>query len=388
LFILLLPTQFGKHFFLSFSYLFGLRVDYLAPTIYIIDILVLILTILNWKTITPLFKSKWTYLLILFGIINIYFSKIPLFSFYKYLRLIEFFIVFSIGKFFFKVFKEKTLLIGLFIIGLFELSLGILQIVKERSLNGVFYFFGERFFSLSTPGIAKASLLGKELLRPYGTFSHPNSLAGFFLLLYFFVLINKNFNKHIVFKFFSLLIFSLLILLSFSKTAILTFIIVNTIYIILKVKKVCRICDISKIITLIIIGIYFLQAKTDPLNIVKRSELINNSFQIIKNNIIFGSGLGSYLVDQSIFISKFSLFINQPVHNIFLLFIAETGMIGIITAIFLFRLTRINKLVLIWPLIFVVFLTGMFDHYWLTLIQNYLLIAFLFSYKFSRANLT
>ncbi|MCX6730896.1 MAG: hypothetical protein NTZ55_03540 [Candidatus Roizmanbacteria bacterium] len=32
-------SQLGKHFFFPFSYLSGIRIDYLAPTIYFTDIL-------------------------------------------------------------------------------------------------------------------------------------------------------------------------------------------------------------------------------------------------------------------------------------------------------------------------------------------------------------
>ena len=42
-FAFLLPSQLGKHYFFSFSYLSGIRVDYLAPTLYMTDIIAIIL---------------------------------------------------------------------------------------------------------------------------------------------------------------------------------------------------------------------------------------------------------------------------------------------------------------------------------------------------------
>jgi len=45
LLILFLPTQLGRHFFFDFSFVSGIRIDYLAPTIYLTDILVLLLFI-------------------------------------------------------------------------------------------------------------------------------------------------------------------------------------------------------------------------------------------------------------------------------------------------------------------------------------------------------
>ena len=64
-FILLLPTQFGKHFFLPFSYLSGVRIDYLALTLYVTDVLALLILIFNWKTLIVLLKNR--YFLIFFG---------------------------------------------------------------------------------------------------------------------------------------------------------------------------------------------------------------------------------------------------------------------------------------------------------------------------------
>jgi hypothetical protein len=43
LFIIFLPTQLGKHFWLKESLTKGFRVDYFAPKIYFLDILVIIL---------------------------------------------------------------------------------------------------------------------------------------------------------------------------------------------------------------------------------------------------------------------------------------------------------------------------------------------------------
>ncbi|PIZ67305.1 hypothetical protein COY12_02150 [Candidatus Roizmanbacteria bacterium CG_4_10_14_0_2_um_filter_33_96] len=126
-----------------------------------------------------------------------------------------------------------------------------------------------------------------------------------------------------------------------------------------------------------VVSLIFLSATTDPLTVNKRIELIKNSITIIMRYPIQGVGLGSYLLEQAKFSSKFYLFFNQPVHNIFLLFIAETGLI--IGGFILYRLVdlliqkRLTKGQ--WLLIFVIIFTGFFDHYWLTLQQNFLLMG-------------
>src|SRR5438045_3032019 len=41
LFLFFLPTQFGKHFWPTYTIVSGLRIDYLSPTIYASDIILL-----------------------------------------------------------------------------------------------------------------------------------------------------------------------------------------------------------------------------------------------------------------------------------------------------------------------------------------------------------
>lgn len=378
LFLLLLPTQLGKHFFFSFSYLSGVRVDYLAPTVYLTDIIVFLLAIVNLKNVVKFFKNRKVLISLLLLLINVLFSHLPAISLYWFIKIIEFLVVFSLTKKMLKTLKEKFILTALLISGLFELFLSLIQLINKHSIQGVFYYFGERLLSLSTPGVAKASIQGVEFLRPYGTFSHPNSSSGFFLLLYFFVLTNKKFNHYLVLKYLFLLISSLLIFISFSKVAILTYLLLNCIYYVLTIKSlknICKPCVIARILIVIVISFVFLQATTDPLTISKRIELMKNSITIIFRYPIFGVGLGSYLVEQVKFSSKYYLFFNQPVHNIFLLYFSELG-IAIGGLIIFLLLAKINRLIKISPYIFfALILTGLFDHYWLTLQQNFLLMG-------------
>ena len=377
LFLLLIPTQFGKHFFLAFSYLSGVRVDYLAPTIYLTDIIIFLLAIANSKIVFKFFKNKKILISLFFLLINILFSRLPIISFYWFLKTIELLIIFFLAKKILTTLKEKYILIALFISSLFQLFISLTQLINKHSVQGIFYYFGERLLTLSTPGVAKASIQGAEFLRPYGTFSHPNSLAGFFLLLYFFVLTYKKFNRYLAIKYLLLFISSILVFISFSKTAIACYLILNTYHLLLNTKLNCKICKIARIIVVFIVSLIFLSATTDPLTVNKRIELMKNSIEIIFKNPLFGVGIGSYLIEQAKFSSKFYLFFNQPVHNIFLLFIAETGLIigGFILYQLINRLIRAHLKKEQWILIFVIIFTGFFDHYWLTLQQNFLLMG-------------
>jgi len=61
-FLFLLPTQLGKHWFFSFSYLSGVRSDYLAPTLYLTDVVIIFLAVINYKTIFNFLKQKKLFL--------------------------------------------------------------------------------------------------------------------------------------------------------------------------------------------------------------------------------------------------------------------------------------------------------------------------------------
>ncbi len=386
LFLLLLPTQLGKHFFLPFSYLSGVRVDYLAPTVYLTDIIIFLLVIFNFKTVFKFFNNKKVFLILFLLLINILFSRLPAISFYWLIKVIELLMVISFAKKILVTLKEKSILVALLISGLFELFLSLIQLVNKHSVQGIFYYFGERLISLSTPGVAKASLQGIEFLRPYGTFSHPNSLAGFFLILYFFVSTYKKFNRYLLIKYLFLLISSILILISFSKIAIFTYLFLSIVYYLTSNKLKCRLCVLARLFMIVVVSFIFLQAVTDPLTINKRIELMRNSITVIFNHPIFGVGLGNYLIEQAKFSSKYYLFFNQPVHNIFLLFLSETGLIlggfllyQLINLLIQRRLTK-NQ----WLIIFAIIFTGFFDHYWLTLQQNFLLMGLVMGAILSR----
>ena len=53
LLILLLPVQLGRHFWPDFSFVLGLKIDYLSPTFYLTDLLVLmILSLWLWDCLS------------------------------------------------------------------------------------------------------------------------------------------------------------------------------------------------------------------------------------------------------------------------------------------------------------------------------------------------
>ena len=172
----------------------GVRVDYLSPVLYLVDIfwsLWVLLKIINLKYKVVGLKndilSFQNILIFIFVVVNFLVAGNKWVAIYRWLRIGQWVATYKL---------LKNLKMGGHIgppvqkilgrvlpwwIGL-ESLLGLAQVVKGGSLQGVFYWLGERNFDFGTIGIAQMSIVGNGLTRAYGTFSHPNSLAGFLLV--------------------------------------------------------------------------------------------------------------------------------------------------------------------------------------------------------------
>ncbi len=387
LFLLFLPTQFGKHFFPAFAYINGVKIDYLSPTLYITDIIVFVLILLYRKElIHRIKKNHFSFIgIVLILILHALFSQFPLLSLYGVLKIIELIFIYFIAR---QKYHPRLILTALLLGGIVELSLSLIQLSSHASIQGFFYFLGERSISVSHPGIATASLFGNTFLRPYGTFSHPNSMGGFYLLLYTYILTQASFRQTFTLYTLSSLVFTALIFISFSKIAILSYVIITFFYALRSMKIKCVLCAIARTITLIIMSLIFLSSKADPLSLEKRVTLFVDGITLLKNYFLWGVGLGHYLISQGQPSSPYRYFFLQPVHNIFILFYTQTGIImGLILTIPLLKKWRLHwKKPTFFFCVVAVTLTGMFDHYWLTLQQNWLLLGTIFGFLLSKSS--
>lgn len=384
LFLLFLPTQLGKHFFLPFSYISGLRIDHLAPTLYFTDLLCFGLIASHFSLFNRFLKQRFVWISALALLIHsLVFAQVVEVALYRELKILEVFFIFFL-------FKERrpstSLVLTALGIGIsFEAVLSVFQFINKHSLQGVFYFFGERAINLSLPDIAKASLDGIELLRPYGTFSHPNSMAGFYLLVYTFVLTLKKTSQYKIVMNAILTLATLLIFLSFSKVAISLFLVINGVYLIRKGDFSCKLCFFSRALVLLVLSFVFISAGTDPLSFTKRMFFFQSALDVAKNHLLFGVGLGNYLVSQKA-VSSLLILTPQPVHNIFVLLFLELGLVMFSTLVF-FSWKRARQRMGSFPFLLcliVVVATGMVDHYWITLQQNLLLLPVIFGLLESR----
>lgn len=368
--ILSLPTQIGKHFWPSFSYIFSLKIDYLSPTIYFWDLLLLISFTLFLLTNHRL-KLKPLFILAFFLITQALFfnASSPLVSL---VRLEQFllagmFAIYLINRGFNN--SKYLISLGLALGVVLESLISFGEFFKGGSLG--LWILGERTFSLSTLSIANFNWYGQILLRPYATFPHPNLLGAFIVIaltvLFFVPLKSKNhfvaslgfiagtlsFSKSVIF----LLFFQLLYILRRKLKFFLIFIILLSPFVYIRFNSALNF---------------------DVLSITRREELAQIAISQFLSQPLLGVGLNNFILSASSdLISGPNRFL-QPVHNIFLLTLAETGLVGLggfllFLSYPLWSLKKVKDAKTIFfvsSLFFIIIFLGMFDHYFLTLPQG------------------
>jgi O-antigen ligase len=133
----------------------------------------------------------------------------------------------------------------------------------------------------------------------------------------------------------------------------------------------------------------FLTTNLSDESIVQRQTLMSQSLKMFWQSPIFGVGINNYFNNLNIYLSKENPLLIQPVHNIFLLVLAETGIVGLATFLFvllksfLVIIKKQNKYLLL-SLLTIICL-GMFDHYFLTLQQGQLLFSLVLGISFAKS---
>lgn len=389
--IFFLPTQLGRHFWPNFSFVFSLSVDYLSPVVYFWDLLVLLLLLVFLLQRKPVKKTPLNLYLLFF--LTQVLSLAPFADAGSsvnlgagLVRAEQYLIAGMFGVYLASVswnFIKPAVFWALALSVVTESVLAISQFVNGGTLG--LWIAGERTFSLSTPAIAKFDFYGRQFLRPYGTFPHPNVLAGFLVLANLLISLKIFSLKSWITKL-SLVLGGITILLSVSRTAIIAGIILA----LLLLKSKGRI--ILLVVALILLPILYTRFSAifnfDNLSFSRREELSQASLQMWSSSKILGIGLNNFIPASSNQIVVGPSRFLQPVHNIFLLALSETGIIGLMGLLILigYPIARnfkfqITNFKLMWLII--IFL-GMFDHYFLTLPQGYRMLFLIWGLTFSK----
>jgi hypothetical protein len=389
LLLFLIPTQLAYHFWPSFAFVFGFRIDYLAPAIYLTDLLIIIFVFdFLFNNFNLLLHSiRKNKLIIIFTLLtvatNILFSLNPMTSLIKWLKILE------LTFFAFCLAKEKNLKINdiqntLFWSAVFFSTLGLMQFISGKTLG--LEVFGERAFSGSTPGIALVSLFGKDFLRAYSTFGHPNAAAGFYGVTLIWSFFTKNFLQSFSRRLGYFLLISGFVL-TFSRGAFLSVAIVYLYMTFIKNRGESLVIYLTALASLLFVFVaekismnYLFAGK----EIQERISLAKVSLEISGLNFLTGVGLNNFIPAIPTFNETAkNIWLLQPVHNIFLLSLSEGGIVLTLALIVLLSKLSLKKGVIGGLIIFII-LTGFFDHYWLTLQQNLLLLSVVIASSFKK----
>jgi O-antigen ligase len=388
-----IPIQLNKFFFPSFSFVLGIPIDYRAPSIYLSDILILALFALslkNAKGFIKFLKGKKDYLFSLLLFLFFIFLTSILTSVSKpaslifSLKLTEMALFSLIAAY--HLSHKSTLLKAIWVVKFsicWQSTLVVYQFIFQKSAN--LTLLGERSLDTSTAQIAHTQIFQTQFLRAYGTFPHPNVLGAFSAVALIFLLstqseMPKNAKRNPTHFWPLTQLFALItILLSFSKTALLILLLIPA----TKVKNNSHKILLVFVVFLAIYAYFkvFIQNSIDT--IAERIILAQSSLDITRQNPLFGVGSNNFILA----ISKYNLTsisqvrLLQPVHNVFLLILAENGLLGLFLFTFvLLVLTKYldNSYKGLLFLTLVIYLSV--DHFLLTLQQGQLLFWFALAY--------
>lgn len=346
LLVFLIPSNLAKHFILPSSYVSGSLVDYLIPTLYSNDILIILLLI--FKPIKSVPKPVLVFLACLLP--SVIWAASPLPAIYKWVKFLEIGLLIAWIRQYRPDWK-KPLLAAV----IFQSVLAVGQWFNQSSLVG-YWFFGEQPYTGATAGIDKITWLDGSLkIPPLGTTPHPNVLAGF-------LVVASSFWKGRTLP----LLTAFPLFLTFSLAAWLAVLIRH------------KWTLLAGLLALLIFSRYltFLAPET---SFSRRSQLSQMALNMFKDRPLTGVGLNNFTVvmDNYGLIPASTRFL-QPVHNIYLLMLAETGLIGSLGFLYLLWQgrswlcsDRVRPCHPVWALLFL----GLFDHWPLTLQTGLLLLA-------------
>ncbi len=354
-YLLVFLTPIGtKKFIVSFPEPFKVPISYSSFFLYGLDLLLLIFVLANLKKIHLDRPAKWLAAFLAAAFVSIFFSLSVGLAVYAFLHL-ALFALFSLIVA--RMMRERSLnLKDIFkVLGasaVVQAVIGLLQFRNQASVG--LKILGESVLGPTTQGVARASTEFGNFLRIYGTMPHANILAGFlvfgFVALLFVLFKSGERSRDALGKFGVVtglfLIFSA-ILLTFSRSGIAVFIFAvgaTIVYGLVEKFSRSRTLFLTGILFLLVLfsafGFGKLATARDNVSFTEPSVTYRVDYGLVALNLVrshpfFGVGVG----DQILAGLQAGLYQGeglrsswqwQPVHNLYLLVVSETGIIGLV----------------------------------------------------------
>jgi hypothetical protein len=385
-------------------------------------------------------------LLVLWSFLTILWSENQNITLFRSIKLLEFYFLYLYMVF--RIVPRGTFLASALgitaILGLIQGIIGIWQFILQHSAG--FFWLGESLISPEIPGVAKIIFDGEKYIRAYGLFPHSNILGGFLsisvLALLSLKIVFGNHSdvsnvppqkkcsmwnilrgrrgtfvetgvkqllagKNFFWPAMTVLLVSLA--LTFSKSAILGLVIalvILRVYLgknkskVFHVKQFLRVLGLSAFMAFLVLFIIKLNLSTFLISSLKeRFFVLDVSRGTIFTHWFAGAGAGQFIVElvrQTN--SQLEIWQYQPIHNVFLLILAELGFVGIfIFALFIAKIVYYlvkksvpcetliepikQKLQPMGPSLFAAIIFIMFfDHYFWTIQQGQIMLWLVFGF--------
>ena len=400
--IFLIPLNLGKHFEYIGSYVWGILIDYLIPTIYVQDIIAILILLFwilggglkkiieNTETLISKKEIQFSILFIFSLFLSVIASTRFIPSVYYWFRIFLYFSIFiyilieiPVEDYFFKILNILALSVLLISI------LGIAQYFNKGSVFNNYLILGEQPYSASTFGITRKNLFGRAVVPAYGLFRHPNTFGGFLSLILIWLL---SFIKKNKFYFLSFLFGLLALIFTFSTISWVVFILGIIFHLIFSKypknikyrKRQAMYITVFICILMLILPLFKIFANSDDPSIHRRSNFLRASYRMINDYPLFGVGVNNSTIKIDTYnIESRDVRFTQPVHNMFVLIFSEAGVFSFLIFILFMhssgkRLLNSSYFHLFLISFLQIILLGSFDHYFITMHQTLLLFWIVF----------
>lgn len=400
------------------SYIFSQYSDFLTFSLYLADLLLVLVGVvllynwgkgflspreessINWRKFVT-YETLWRWLFlspfVLWQVVYLLQGTKTGIQpyFWQNLSIVLLLILLTSKSFWIKVYRVRKVLIGSVIaLAVLESILALVQFSLQGSVG--LPFSVEPVFFAYMPNVATLSVDGLLFVRPYGTFPHPNVLAGFLACSLLFSLWGlgeisiKKLSRWLILSGLPIIAFGLA--LTQSRTAISALVLALLVGIIAEIwKKKWRALPSTEMAMSIVVIVSLVLAligvlpvtksripdKSEPA-ITERANYNRIAMSIIGDN--FTTGLGPYqslLHMQRYSARSLEVWEHQPIHNVPLLIWAEVGiysLIGLFLLMFGLFWHYLKKYlcfasVSIMPVVILIFtaLVMIYDHYFYTL---------------------
>lgn len=328
-------------------------------------------------------------------------------SVYRFIKLIEFVGIFFYSAYMFKKVEPRHIYLAFVYGALVQSVIAIGQFFLQKSIG--LYLLGEPYLEAGRLEVAEFVSFGSRFMRAYGTFPSPNVLAAYLAIGILFLAawaiagdMTKN-KKERFFAWQAGILMSFALLLTFSRAAIASFAVVAIFYAasfslkkLKRYKKNFLIFIIPFIATSFFMTILFWPEIYSRIfttfnynDLALRERFFFNELgtQLLESQK-YGVGIGNYTLYMRGHFSGLRDALYQPVHNIFLLTAVELGYLGL--SLFLLLLgvlffMTVRKFIrgpdpmglLALSLFSFIILSGLWDHFYLTIQQGSLMLWFI-----------